>query len=165
MTICNCFSRSRSNVLLFKQSFLNNQETNLERPQFFGQCLLQSLLFSISSLLIISQGVFGLVVQKAVWEQSCFGMVFWATRGTRPNPQDQRSLTMNKLLFNGDFHVCCCQSEDSSAPPLFGINGQLLSTHSSVYSPIQVCLYELTGTRGKFGIQESNTTCFFPLRT
>ena len=43
-------------------------------------------------------------------------------QGTRPNPQDQRSVTINKLLFDSGFNVCCCQGEYSSATPLFRID-------------------------------------------
>ena len=51
-----------------------------ERPQKYRQRLLQLFLLYFASPLIISQGVFGPVVQNAVKEQSYFWMTFQTTR-------------------------------------------------------------------------------------
>ena len=77
-------------------------------------------------------------------------------QGTLSNPQDQWLLMINKLLFRIGFpkNVCCYQSEDSSATPLFGINRQRLSIYSCLLSPIYVPTYVLTGPSRKFEIQE-----------
>ena len=58
MTICHGLSRSRSNALLFKQSFSNDQETNQKDKKMHST----SLAIVVTIFLIVSQGAFGLVV-------------------------------------------------------------------------------------------------------
>ena len=76
---CNGCLRSLSNTLLFKESFPNDQEANQEDLKKWVQYLLQLLLFSFSSPLIVSQELFGSVIWKDVWEQSCFQTAFRTT--------------------------------------------------------------------------------------
>ena len=124
MNICNGCSRSRSNALMFKQSFLNDQEANLKDrknpvdvlynhcyclPHILVDCLLRSIWTSFSKgrlrAVMLTDGVSN-------------------NRNKITNPQ-----TRNKLSFDGGFlkNVHCCWSEDSSAPPLFFNGRQRLS--------------------------------------
>ena len=131
---------------------------------------------SLKSLVIIV--IFFLVsvdqLSKSVWNSflKCHSRAVMLldsvlnNQGTRPNPQDQCSATINKLSFGGNFpkKFCYFQGEYSSATPLFSIDRLTAGCLAySCFSHIYVCTYVLTAPSKKFGIQDFFATRSFLL--
>ena len=81
MIISHDCPRSRLNALLFKKCFSNNQETNQKYKKYLWWYRLWYLLLSSLPLLCVSC-VFGPVVWKTIWKQSCFWITLQQTVNT-----------------------------------------------------------------------------------
>ena len=132
ITICYGCSRSGSNALLFKQIFLNNQGTNQTDLKNVVNVSCNCCYFFLISVDRLTRSVWTGCLKRCSRAVMLLNAIL-NDQGICTISQDQRSVTIHKLLFNGGLpkNIHCCWSEDSSVSPLFGINRQ------------QICLFLL----------------------